>query len=228
MNKDKPASVLRVRATPENIRKSYAAISRFYGFIEDIFEKGLREKGLELLAVKEGETVLEVGSGTGVALQEIGSLAGTPGRVYGLDITPEMLHLTEKRLRRARLTDRVQLDRGDAREMRYSDNIFDAVYISATLELFDTPDIPVVLAEIKRVLKPQGRLVAASMSKEGRENFWFVRLYEWLHRKLPKYASCRPLYLEQAVRDAGFNILKSEEYLIIKLVPMKLVLATAR
>lgn len=227
MSKDRPAGVLRVRAKPENVQKSYGALSKFYTFLEGKFEQRLREKGLKYLAAKEGEIVLEIGTGTGFALREIARAVGASGKAHGLDLTPEMLHLTEKRLRRAGLINRVELDEGDARAMRYGNDIFDAVYMSATLELFDTPDIDKVLDEVKRVLKPQGRLVVASMSKEGREDFWFVRLYEWLHQKLPKYATCRPIYLEQVINDTSFDIVKSEEYLIMKLVPMKLVLATA-
>ncbi|HEX77625.1 MAG TPA: methyltransferase domain-containing protein [Dehalococcoidia bacterium] len=71
-----------------------------------------------------------------------------------------------------------------------------AIYMASTLELFDTPDIPRVLQEIKRVLKPRGRLVVASMSREGHENSKFLRFYEWLHQRFPRYASCRPIYVE--------------------------------
>ena len=183
---------------------------------------------MELLSVKEGEFVLEIGVGTGFSLKEIARSVGTAGRAYGIDITPQMLRLAEKRLRKEKLTDKVELHEGDARAMPYEDNMFDAVYMAATLELFDTPDIPRVLGEIKRVLKPSGRLGIASLSKEGRESFWFLRFYEWMHQKLPKYASCRPIYVEQTIKDAGFDIVKREEFMIIKLVPMKLVIAVPR
>lgn len=225
MGKDEQGDILRVSAIPEDIKKSYGLLSRFYGFLEGKFEKGLREQGLKLLAVQEGEIVLEIGVGTGFSLQEIAQSVGTTGKAYGIDITPEMLRLTEKRLRKSALMDRVELHEGDARTMPYGDNMFDAVYMAATLELFDTPDIPKVLVEIKRVLKQQGRLVVASLSKEGREDFWFVRLYEWLHQKFPKYASCRPIYVEQTIKDAGFDVTKRQEFMIMKLVPMKLVMA---
>jgi len=225
MGKDEQGDILRVSAIPEDIKKSYGLLSRFYGFLEGKFERGLREQGLKLLAVQEDEIVLEIGVGTGFSLQEIAQSVGTTGKAYGIDITPEMLRLTEKRLRKSALMDRVELHEGDARTMPYGDNMFDAVYVAATLELFDTPDIPKVLVEIKRVLKQQGRLVVASLSKEGREDFWFVRLYEWLHQKFPKYASCRPIYVEQTIKDAGFDVTKRQEFMIMKLVPMKLVMA---
>ena len=228
MGKDEKGDILRVAATPENIKKSYGVLSKLYGLLEGEFEKGIREKGLELLSVKEGEAVLEIGIGTGFSLQEIARSVGTAGKAYGLDITPEMLMLTEKRLRKAKLMDRVELKEGDARTIPYEDNMFDAVYMAATLELFDTPDIPRVLGEIKRVLKPGGRFGVASLSKEGKESFWFTRFYEWMHRKFPKYASCRPLYVERTIKDAGFEVVKREEFMIMKLVPMKLVIAMPR
>jgi len=225
MGKTKTEDILRVPATQDDIKKSYGALSKFYGLLEGRFEKEPREKGLELLAIKEGEAVLEVGVGTGFSLREIARSVGTGGKAHGIDTTPEMLRLTEKRLGKAALLDRVALHEGDARAMPLGDNMFDAVYMSAALELFDTPDIPRVLGEIKRVLKPGGRLGVVSLAKEGRESFWFLRLYEWLHRKFPKYASCRPIYVEKTIKQAGFDIVKSQEFMIMKLVPVKLVLA---
>ena len=228
MGKDGKGSILRVTATPADIRKSYGTLSKFYGLLEGKFEKGLRQRGLELLAVKEGEAVLEIGIGTGFSLREIARSVGDTGKAHGIDATPEMLKRAEQRLRKAGLRERVVPAKGDARALPYHDNMFDAVYMTATLELFDPPDIPGVLGEIRRVLKPGGRLVVASLSKDGRENFWFVSFYEWLHRKFPRYASCRPIYVEQAIKDTGFDIARSEEFMIMKLVPMRLVLARPR
>ena len=158
MGKDGKREILRVSATLEDIKKSYRVLSKFYGLVEGIFEKVPRERGLEFLSVKEGEVVLEIGIGTGFSLKEIARSVGAAGKAYGIDITRQMLRLAEKRLRKAELMDRVEVYEGDARTMPYQDNMFDAVYMAATLELFDTPDIPRVLGEIKRVLKPGRRL----------------------------------------------------------------------
>ncbi len=217
--------ILRVRASLEDIKKSYGLVSRDYAILEGIFEKGLRHKGLQLLSVTPGEVVLEVGVGTGYSLKEIANSVGENGKAYGIDITPQMLQITRKRLRKAKLIDRVELYEGDVRRMPYEDNKFDAVYMACTLELFDTPDIPRVLNEIKRVLKPSGRLGVASLTKEGREDSLFIRFYEWLHQKIPKYASCRPIYVEKSVEDAGYEIIKTQQFVIVKLVPWKIVVA---
>jgi len=217
--------VLRVPVSSEDIKESYGILSRFYGIAEGLFEKGLRQKGLQLLSVTPGEVVLEVGVGTGYSLKEIANSVGENGKAYGIDITPQMLERTRKRLRKAGLMDRVELYEGDARSMPYEDSKFDAVYMASTLELFDTPDIPRVLNEVKRVLKPGGRLGVASLTKEGREGSLFIKFYEWLHQKVPKYASCRPIYVEKLVEDTRYQITKTDEFVIAKLVPWKIVVA---
>ena len=62
-----------------------------------------------------------------------------------------------------------------------------------------------MLAEAKRVLKRGGRIGVVSMSKEGKPSLP-LKLYEWLHEKLPRYVDCRPIYVEQSLKDAGFVI----------------------
>jgi len=217
--------MLRVPVSLEDMKNGYGVVSRFYALVEGIFEKGLRQKGLQLLSITPGEVVLEVGVGTGYSLKEIANSVGENGKAYGIDVTPQMLEITRKRLRKAGLMDRVELYEGDARSMPYEDGKFDAVYMAATLELFDTPDIPRVLSEIKRVLKPSGRLGVVSLTKESREDSLFIRFYEWLHQKVLKYASCRPIYVEELVKDAEYEIIKTDQFVIAKLVPWKLLVA---
>lgn len=207
------------------IKETYAKLSKIYATLEGIFEKKLRERGLGYLDIQKGETVLEIGFGTGFTLVEIAKSVGETGKAYAIDVTPEMVELARQRLEREGLTRRVELSEGDARNMPYEDNMFDAVYMAAVLELFDTPDIPKVLKEIKRVLKSDGRLGVISIPKEGYENSRVLRLYEWVHRKFPKYASCRPIYVEDSLREAGYNVIRTHEMLLAKLFPMKIVVA---
>jgi len=221
---DNQKRVLPVAVSPQEIREGYAALSRCYAIAEGIFEKGLRRRGLKLLSLRPGEVVLEIGFGTGYSLKEMASSVGKNGKAYGIDITPQMLEITTKRLKRAGLGERVELYEGDARKMPYEDGKFDAVYMAGTLELFDTPDIPRVLKEIKRVLKVGGRLCLVSLTKEAREGSLFVRIYEWLHLKIPKYFNCRPIYPAESLKNAGYKIIKTDDFAIARLVPWQLVL----
>ena len=111
----------------------------------------------------------------------------------------------------------------DALDMAYKNNKFDAVFMSFTLELFDTPEIPKILTEIKRVLKPKGKLGVISISKEDGDSL-LLKLYEWAHKKFPQYVDCRPIYVEQSIKDAGFEIKHREKEKLFGL-PCKIVIA---
>lgn len=197
--------VLRVYRTKAQAKESYDKISRFYDYFAGVFEKKYRNMALERLNLERGEIVLEIGFGTGHCLKQMAESVGENGQVYGIDISSGMLEVSKKRLEEAGLLDRVELYCEDVLKMPCEDNKFDAVFMSFTLELFDTPEIPQVLNKIKRVLKPNGRLVVVSMSKEDGDSI-LLRLYEWTHQKFPQYVDCRPIYLEQSIKDVGFKI----------------------
>lgn len=213
--------VLRVKADDSAMKKMYAKFSKIMGLIEKS-EKSLRNRSINLLNLKKGDKVLEIGFGRGSALIQISKIVGENGEVYGIDLTPEMLEITHKNLTKHNISN-VKITEGDGRDLPYKKDYFDAVYISSTLELFDNPDIPVVLEEIKRVLKPQGKLCVVSIPKKNRESSLGVRLFEWSHITFPKYASCRPIYVEDSIKNAGFKIIKAEVMGII--FPMKIVIA---
>ncbi len=202
--------ILPVPRSKEEAKRFYDRISRVYDYLTGAFEQKYAEMAVERLSVEESETVLEIGFGPGHCLKRLAESVGKTGKVYGVDISSGMLEVTRRRLDKARLMDRVKLYCGDAASLPYGDNTFDAAFMSFTLELFDTPEIPRLLEEVKRVLKPKGRIGVASMSKENGESL-LLRLYEWAHRKWPKYVDCRPIYLEQSLRDAGYEIRKKEK-----------------
>ncbi len=185
-------------------------MSRSYDLFAGAFEKRLRNKALARLEIAEGEAVLEVGFGTGHCLKQIAEAVGEAGRVCGVDLSAGMLEVSQRRLDRAGLLDRVSLSCGDATDLPYADEEFDAAFMSFTLELFDTPEIPMVLSEIKRVLKPNGRLGVVSLSREDGTSL-MLRLYEWMHQRMPQYIDCRPIYVEQALKKAGFHVVHSEK-----------------
>jgi ubiquinone/menaquinone biosynthesis C-methylase UbiE len=199
----------RVERSHEQARASYNRISRFYDLIAGWSEKKGREAGLARLAAGEGEQVLEIGFGTGLALTALARAVGETGRVCGLDISEEMVSIARARLERAGLAGRVELTAGDALALPYMDRTFDAVFLSFVLELFDTPEIPKVLNECRRVLRPRGRVGVVSISSSGPRTL-VRRLYEWSHRCFPQVVDCRPIPVRTLVESAGFSTTKAE------------------
>ncbi|MDO9581457.1 MAG: methyltransferase domain-containing protein [Bacteroidales bacterium] len=219
----KNQNVSRVDRTKAQAKKSYDRISHFYDYFAGGFERNYSNVALEQLNINEGETVLEIGFGTGHCLKQIAKLVGKTGKVYGIDISSGMLEEAKKRLEKASLMDRVELYCGDAVKMPYDEHLFDAVFMSFTLELFDTPEIPMILNEIKRVLKFEGRLGIVSMSKEDGKSI-LLKLYEWAHEKIPNYVDCRPIYVEQSLKEAGFEIKNKEKVKVFGL-PLEIVVS---
>jgi len=217
------SAILPVSRSQEEAKRFYNRLSRFYDYFSAPFERKYARMALEQLSLQEGENVLEIGFGTGYCLERIAKAVGKTGKVYGIDISSGMLKLTRRRLEKASLMDRVELYCGDATSLPFSDEVFDGAFMSFTLELFDTPEIPKLLEEIKRVLKPAGRLGAVSISREDGGSIIF-RLYEWAHMRWPKYVDCRPIYLELSLMDAGYEIQTKQKVRLMGL-PFEVVVA---
>lgn len=218
------SAILPVTRSKEQAKQFYDRISRFYDYLAVAFERKYAEMALKRLSVQEGETVLEIGFGPGHCLKWIAQSVGRTGKVYGIDISSGMLKVAKRKLEKAQLINRVELYCGDAANLPYDDSTFDAAFMSFTLELFDTPEIPKVLEEVKRVLKPAGRLGVVSMSKEDGEST-LLRLYEEAHKKWPKYVDCRPIYVKPSLIDAGYKIQSKEKARLMGL-PLEIIIAT--
>jgi demethylmenaquinone methyltransferase/2-methoxy-6-polyprenyl-1,4-benzoquinol methylase len=208
--------------TKDERRKFYDKIAPCYDLLAERSEQPIRETAFDMLSPAPGERILEIGFGTGHLLSHIAERVGEEGRVYGVDISPEMLRLTELVLDAKKLNSRVELACGDAISLPFDDDMMDAVILCFTLELFDTPEIPQVLAECNRVLRPNGRIVVAALSKEGKPQL-VGKAFEWTHRHFPNFMDCRPIHLEQAIEEAGFII--GADQLEHSWMPVEIILA---
>jgi ubiquinone/menaquinone biosynthesis C-methylase UbiE len=196
--------VLRVLQSKEETRAFYNKIAKVYDLLAERSEQPVRQAGLEMLDARPGEQILEIGFGTGHSLIALAQAVGPSGRVFGIDLSDKMVQAARQRARERGLESRIELVCGDALHLPYEVESLDGVFMSFTLELFDTPEIPLVLAGCRRVLKPGGRLVVVGMSRVT-PNGLMTEIFEWTHRHFPNYLDCRPILVRQALEDAGFR-----------------------
>lgn len=219
---DHQPDILRVLSTRGETRAFYNKIAKVYDLLSESSEEPIRRFGLERLAVRAGEHILEIGFGSGVSLAELAARVGAHGKVFGVDLAEKMLEVAKRRLRDQGLEDRVELISADAISLPYKSGSMDGIFMSFTLELFDTPEIPVVLGECWRVLRPGGRIVLISISKEG-EPGAMRQIFEWTHQHFPNFLDCRPIYARRSIQAAGFEIESTRQKMMW--VPVEIVLA---
>ena len=208
----------------ESNRHFYDRIANAYDLISDSNEKAARQAGVRAIALRGGEKVLELGFGTGNEVVDLARLVGPTGTVAGIDISSGMLGVAQRKVAASGVTTPIDLRLGDARELPFADGAFDAVYTSFTLELFPEGDIPLVLAEAKRVLRPGGRIGVVSMAtvRPGDRVSGLEKTYIWMHRHFPHLVDCRPIDTEALVTAAGFEI-TSHQDLEIWTMPVRVV-----
>lgn len=143
-----------------------------------------RRRLLRLLALEPGETLLEVGPGTGLYTLALADGVGAAGTVSVLDAQREMLDHTLAAARRRGLAN-ISASEGDARDLPFSDDAFDVAVMVRTLG--EVPDQEQALSELKRVLRPGGRLAVG----EAADDPHFVS-----HRALVRRAETAGLTLD--------------------------------
>jgi len=163
------------------------------------------------LELRPGETVLDLGSGGGLDAFLAAERVGPAGRVIGVDMTPQMIERARDNARSAGLS-QVEFRQGRLEQLPVDDDSVDALTSNCVINL--VPDKRRVFEEIRRVLRPGGRLVVSDIVLDG-------RLPEAVERDLVSYIGCvagamrREAYFEMIER-AGLTrieILKDVDFL---------------
>jgi len=163
-----------------------------------------RGRVLRALELREGERVLDIGSGPGLLANEMAALVGPNGRACGMDISEDMLAMSRKRCADKPWT---EFKKSDATNLPYPDGSFDAAVSTQVYEY--VADIPQALAELYRVIRPGGRvvvldtdydsLVIYTESQARMERVLSAWNEHFVHAGLPRT-------LSRQLRDAGFTV----------------------
>jgi len=156
-----------------------------------------------LASLKEGETVLDLGSGAGFDCFLASGKVGPMGRIIGVDMTPEMVEKARENARKGNY-ENVEFRLGEIENLPVGDNSVDAVISNCVINL--SPDKKMVFSETFRVLRPGGRLMVSDI-------VLLKELPDFIKNSIQAYVGCmsgavlKDEYLE-AVREAGFQDVK--------------------
>lgn len=147
-----------VRAMFDHIAPGYDVANRMMSLGLD---GGWRRAAARAAGLSAGDVALDVGTGTGDLALALAAAA--PGAtVVGVDYAPAMLAAAPGKARRTDLAHRTQWARADGHALPFADESFDAV--ASAFVLRNLSDLPAAMADMARVLKPGGRLVALEAS----------------------------------------------------------------
>lgn len=134
-------------------------LTPFYDVVHHVFGlHPIHREMVTLAGLRDGHRVLDVGCATGNLLRTIGRRHPNV-ELVGLDPDPNALARARRKARRAGLD--MRLDRGFAQELPYPDASFDRVFSSLMLHHLDSTSKDALLAETRRVLRPDGHLILA-------------------------------------------------------------------
>lgn len=149
------------------VKEMFSAIAPKYDFFNDVISLGMHRSWKKTLVKegkpKPGDKALDLCTGTGDIAFKLAEKTGTSGPVTGLDFVAEMLEVANRRKSTMDSPNSVIFELGDAQNLPFADNTFDAVTVSYGLR--NVPDIPKAVREMVRVAKPGGRIISLDFGK---------------------------------------------------------------
>jgi len=204
----------------KEIGRLYDGIAWFYDIWAGLTETRARKRALEIAEIQDGQSILEVAVGTGVAFVEL--VRRNPnGKNIGIDLSPKMLAKAKKRLQV--LPDgNYSLYVSSAYALPIDNDSIDLLMNNYMFDLIPYADMDKVLNEFSRVLNPDGQLVLVNMTiGEGAGS----GIYDFLYHLSPKLmGGCRGVRLADHLGRNGFHV-DSREYCQQMLFPSEVILA---
>ena len=165
------------------------------------FFRGMQERVLSRLGLKDGMNLLDIGCGTGWAVRRAAVLVGPRGKACGVDLSVKMIEQARKAADGAR---NVEFQQANAEELPFHDSSFDRVISTMSFHHWLRPSV--AMKEIARVLRPGGRVCIVDPTADNvlmRLADSYVRRHDPGHVKMYPTAEYRKMYEDTGLRYLG-------------------------
>ena len=162
----------------------YRKRAKLYDFSANVYyllgfrEFAYRKIGVKVLNLKKGDTVVEIGCGTGLNFSLLRKQIGPKGNIIGVDLTPEMLEEADKRIKRHGWQN-VTLVQSDAAVYRFP-NRLDGIISTFALTL--VPEYDMIIQKGAAALLPDARFVIVDFKKPDKWPMWMIKSFVILTR----------------------------------------------
>ena len=193
---------LDARISQSEIGQVYDGLAGIYNLWGRLTETRARNRALELAEIQDGQHILEVAVGTGLAFYEI--VRRNPhGHNLGIDLSKGMLEKAEQRLGTLGKAN-YSLQIGTAFDLQLEDESVDLLMNNYMFDLIAFEDMGRVLVEFRRLLRKGGKLILVNMTEGER---WGSHIYDWIYNLSPKLmGGCRGVKLSDKLQQHGFNV----------------------
>lgn len=207
-----------VHAVFESIAPKYDMMNDLLSFRR---HKAWRKFTMKKLNVQQGQSAIDIACGTCDWTISLAEASGS-GHIVGLDFSEKMLEIGAMKVKEKQLQQQIELRQGNAMSLPFNDDTFD--YATIGFALRNVPDLVQVLKEMRRVVKPGGKVVSLELSKpswqpfKGIYYFYFQRIlpllgklvakryeqYKWLPESLvhfPDYKELANIFREVGLEE---------------------------
>ncbi|MGF1532884.1 MAG: bifunctional demethylmenaquinone methyltransferase/2-methoxy-6-polyprenyl-1,4-benzoquinol methylase UbiE [Bernardetiaceae bacterium] len=170
----------------EQVAEMFDNISHRYDFLNHFLSLGIdilwRKQAIRLLKADNPQKILDIATGTAdFALEAAKGLS--PKAITGVDISEGMLAVGRQKIAKKGLQSLIQLHTGDSENLQFEDNYFDALIVAFGVRNFENLELG--LSEMRRVLRPGGKVVIIEFSKP--RHFPFQQIYNaYFQHLLPR------------------------------------------
>ncbi len=166
----------------EQVKTMFDSIALKYDLLNKILsvgiDKGWRRKLVKLLSQNNPQLILDVATGTADLAIAVSSLK--PQKITGIDISPKMLQIGKEKVKKIYLEEIIDLKIGDAENLPFPENSFDAVCVAFGVRNFE--NLETGLKELNRVLKPGGEVFILEFSQP--QMFPVKQIYNFYSKRI--------------------------------------------